>query len=66
VCYRRAPADNAAFEARVGAFLQELALLHWTIGRNMRIYVRWTAADANKIRRHAAELVSLGGISQLW
>src|SRR5262249_27958064 len=47
-------------QARVGAFLQELALLGWTIGRNMRIDTRWAGSNANDIRRHVAELVALG------
>jgi putative ABC transport system substrate-binding protein len=54
-----ATADDAVFQARVGAFLQELALLDWTIGRNVRIDVRWASTNANAIRRHATELVSL-------
>src|SRR5262245_52328817 len=54
-----ATADDALLQARVGAFLQELALLDWTIGRNVRIDVRWASTNANAIRRHAAELVSL-------
>jgi ABC-type uncharacterized transport system substrate-binding protein len=54
-----ATADDAVFQARVGAFLQELALLDWTIGRNVRIDVHWASTNANEIRRHAMELVSL-------
>ena len=54
-----ATADDAVFQARVGAFLQELALLDWTIGRNVRIDVHWASTNANEIRRHATELVSL-------
>jgi putative tryptophan/tyrosine transport system substrate-binding protein len=54
-----ATADNADFQAWVGAFLQALALLGWTIGRNVRIDTRWTGANAAEIRRHAAELVAL-------
>jgi putative ABC transport system substrate-binding protein len=54
-----ATADDAAFQARIGAFLQELAVLDWTIGRNVRIDVRWASTNANAIRRHAADLVSL-------
>ena len=54
-----ATADDTMSQARVGAFLQELALLDWTIGRNLRIDVRWASTNANAIRRHAAELVSL-------
>jgi hypothetical protein len=32
-----AAADDAGFQAPFGAFLQALALLGWTIGRNVRI-----------------------------
>ena len=52
-------ADDAEFQARVGAFLQALALLGWTIGRNVRIDTRWTTTNAAEIRRHAAELAAL-------
>jgi hypothetical protein len=52
-------ADDAGFQAPFGAFLQALALLGWTIGRNVRIDTRWATANAAEIRRHAAELVAL-------
>jgi putative ABC transport system substrate-binding protein len=52
-------ADNAQFQTWVGAFLQELGQLGWTIGRNVRIDTRWATANAADIRRHAAELVAL-------
>src|SRR5215472_5412122 len=52
-------ADDAEFQAWVGAFLQALALSGWTIGRNVRIDTRWATANAVEIRRHAAELVAL-------
>ena len=54
-----ATADDAEYQARVGAFLQALALLGWTIGRNVRIDTRWATANAADIRRHAAELAAL-------
>jgi putative ABC transport system substrate-binding protein len=54
-----AAADDPAFQAWVGAFLQALALLGWNIGRNVRIDTRWATANAAEIRRHAAELVAL-------
>ena len=54
-----ATADDAAFQARVGAFLQGLQQSGWTIGRNVRIDTRWATANAADIRRHAAELVAL-------
>src|SRR6516165_7698406 len=53
-----AAADDPVFQARVGAFLQGLAVLDWSIGRNVRVDARW-AIDAAEIRRHAAELVAL-------
>jgi hypothetical protein len=54
-----AAADDAGFQAPFGAFLQALALLGWTIGRNVRIDTRWATVNAAEIRRHAAELVAL-------
>ena len=54
-----AAADNAEFQAWVGAFLQVLGQLGWTIGRNVRIDTRWATTNAADIRRHAAELVAL-------
>jgi putative ABC transport system substrate-binding protein len=52
------PADDAESQARIGAFLQTLALSGWTIGRNVRIDTRWGAGDPERIRTHAAELVA--------
>jgi putative ABC transport system substrate-binding protein len=54
-----ATADDAEFQVWVGAFLQGLALLGWTLGRNLRIETRWTGANPADIRNHAAELVAL-------
>ena len=54
-----ATADDPEFQARVGAFLQGLAQLGWTIGRNVRIDTRWATTNAAEIRRHAAELAAL-------
>jgi putative tryptophan/tyrosine transport system substrate-binding protein len=54
-----AAADDTQFQTRVGAFLQGLALLSWTIGRNVRIDTRWATANAAEIRKHAAELAAL-------
>jgi hypothetical protein len=54
-----ATADDPDFQTRVGAFLQALALLGWTIGRNVRIDTRCTTTNAADIRRHAAELAAL-------
>jgi len=54
-----ATADDSEFQARIGAFLQALALLGWTIDRNVRIDTRWAGSEAADIRRQAAELVAL-------
>ena len=54
-----AAADDAVFQTRMAVFLQELALLGWTVARNLRIDIRWATADAAEIRRHAAELAAL-------
>ena len=51
--------DDAEFQTRVGAFLQALQQLDWTIDRNVEIDIRWATANADAIRRHAAELVAL-------
>jgi putative ABC transport system substrate-binding protein len=54
-----AAADDAEFQTWVGAFLQALALLGWTIGRNVRIDTRWATTNVAEIRRHAVELAAL-------
>jgi putative tryptophan/tyrosine transport system substrate-binding protein len=54
-----AAADDAVFQARVGAFLQELGKLGWNIGRNLQIDTRWATTNPAEIRKHAAELVAL-------
>jgi putative ABC transport system substrate-binding protein len=54
-----ASADDARFQTFVGAFLQELQSLGWSIGRNVRIDTRWATTNATAIRRQAAELVAL-------
>ena len=54
-----AAADDTVFQTRLAAFYQGLALLGWTIGRNVRVDTRWATANAAEIRRHAAELVAL-------
>ena len=52
-------ADDPEFQARVGAFLQGLAPLGWTIGRNVGIDIRWATTNAAEIRRQASELAAL-------
>jgi putative ABC transport system substrate-binding protein len=52
-------ADDPESQRRVTAFVQGLQQLGWTDGRNVRIDFRWGAADAERIRTYAAELVAL-------
>jgi putative ABC transport system substrate-binding protein len=54
-----ATADNPQFQTWVGAFLQELGQLGWSIGRNVRIDTRWATPNADDILRHAKELAAL-------
>ena len=54
-----ATADDARFQTFVGAFLQELQSLGWSIGRNVRIDTHWATGNAAAIRKHAAELAAL-------
>jgi len=54
-----AAADDAEFQARVGAFLEGLQQSGWTIGQNLQIDSRWATTNAVEIRRHAAELAAL-------
>ena len=45
--------------ARNAAFLQGLQELGWREGRNVRLEYRWTAGDAERGQKYAAELVAL-------
>jgi putative ABC transport system substrate-binding protein len=54
-----ADADDLQFQTWIGAFLQALALLGWTIGRNVRIDTHWAGANADTIRQHAVDLATL-------
>lgn len=47
-------ADDPGFQARYAAFLQGLALLGWTVGRNVAIDTRW-ATTAVKPRRRVVQ-----------
>ena len=46
-------------KARISAFAQALADFGWTDGRNVRMDLRWTGDDINRIRAFAQELVGL-------
>jgi putative tryptophan/tyrosine transport system substrate-binding protein len=53
-------ADGPQGQARIAAFVKGLEQLGWTDGRNVRIDQRWSAGDADRSRKYAAELVALG------
>jgi putative ABC transport system substrate-binding protein len=44
---------------RLSAFMQALAGLGWTDGRNVRMDLRWAGGDTNRMRALAQELVGL-------
>ena len=52
-------ANDREGQARLAAFLQGLQELGWTDGRSVRIDYRWAAADTDRSRIYAAELVAL-------
>ena len=52
-------ADDPQAQRRLTAFVQGLQELGWTDGPNVRIDTRWTAGDADRMRKHAVELVGL-------
>ena len=51
-------ATDPAAQAQVAALRQELQKLGWEEGRNIRIDVRFSAADAGRVRAAVMELVS--------
>jgi putative tryptophan/tyrosine transport system substrate-binding protein len=50
--------DDPEGQARNAAFLQGLQQFGWTDGRNVQIDTRWSAGDAERIRRYVAEFVA--------
>jgi putative ABC transport system substrate-binding protein len=51
--------DDPAMRADLAALREELAKLGWIEGRNLRIDVRSTGSDPDRMRAYAVELVSL-------
>src|SRR5262245_24350024 len=51
--------DDPEARSRFAAFMQALAALGWTAGRNLRIDIRWSAGDVNRASTFAKELVTL-------
>jgi putative tryptophan/tyrosine transport system substrate-binding protein len=52
--------DEPEGQARLLAFLQGLQGAGWVVGQNIQIDYRWAVGDLARLRREAAELVSLG------
>src|SRR5262245_51204335 len=51
--------DDLEARSRLAAFMQALAVLGWTEGRNLRTDIRWSAGDVNRASTFAKELVAL-------
>src|SRR5262249_5656190 len=45
-------------QRRIAAFRERMHGLGWVDGRNVRFEYRWGGGDADRIARHAAELVA--------
>ncbi len=52
-------ADDPEAQTGFATFAQGLERLGWTIGRNVRIDLRWATGDPERIRRGVAELLAL-------
>ena len=52
-------ADDPAAQRRALAFAQALAQSGWIDGRDVRIDIRWSGGDPERIRRYTAELAAL-------
>jgi putative tryptophan/tyrosine transport system substrate-binding protein len=51
--------DDPEARSRLAAFMQALAALGWTEGRNLRTDIRWSAGDVTRASTFAKELVAL-------
>jgi putative tryptophan/tyrosine transport system substrate-binding protein len=51
--------DDPESQLRMIAFVERLQNSGWTNGQNVQIDTRWAAADPERFRRYAAELVAL-------
>jgi putative ABC transport system substrate-binding protein len=51
--------NDPVYKSQVSAFTQALAGLGWTVGRNVRMDLRWWGDDINRVGALAQELVGL-------
>src|SRR5215471_12857551 len=51
--------NDSVYKPRLSAFIQALADLGWTDGRNLRLDLRYYGDDSNRVRTLAQELVGL-------
>jgi putative ABC transport system substrate-binding protein len=51
--------NDPVYQSRVSAFTQALAGLGWTVGRNVRMDIRWAGDDTSRLRALAQELVGV-------
>ena len=51
--------NDPVLKTGISAFIQSLADLGWTDGRNVRMDLRWHGGDINRMRAFAQELVGL-------
>jgi ABC-type uncharacterized transport system substrate-binding protein len=51
--------DDPEARSRLAAFMQALAALGWTEGRNLQTDIRWSAGDVTRASTFAKELVAL-------
>jgi putative tryptophan/tyrosine transport system substrate-binding protein len=51
--------DDPEMRAQLTAFARRLQQLGWTDGGNVRIDYRWSAGDADRIRKNVAEVMAL-------
>ena len=58
------PPDDPDWQRRETAFVQALAQLGWTDGRNIHIDYRFGLGDPARLRKSAAELVALLGMEE--
>ena len=52
-------ADDADGQTRLAAFMQGLQERGRVVGRNVRVDIRWAAANADRFRSHAVDLLAL-------